>query len=90
MRQLQTRICEHKTDINKKSGLFSVILQHNMKLNHKFEWNEIDILDREPCCKRLISEMLHIKRQRAGFNKQEGTDRLLDTYLSVLQKLPTL
>jgi len=59
-RQLHTRICEHKTDINKKSGPLSVILQRRIELNHEFEWNEIDILvlDRELCCSKiLVSKM---------------------------------
>jgi len=34
-----------------------------------FEWNNIKILDNEPSYhKRLISEMMHIKKQHKGFN----------------------
>ena len=36
-----------------------------MRMTHDFDWNNIQILDKEPCYnKRLISEMLNIKKQK--------------------------
>jgi len=35
-RCFKTRLHEHRTDINKKSGLLSVISQHRLQENHEF------------------------------------------------------
>jgi len=37
-RKLGTRICEHISDINKKTGSPSVISDHRINLNHNFRW----------------------------------------------------
>jgi len=61
---LATRVREHRADINKKSGTSSVITNHRLELNHEMQWNEVLIMDSELSYKkRLISEMIHIKRQ---------------------------
>jgi len=44
-RQLGTRIKEHVSDINKRSGSPSVISNHRLELNHEINWNEIRILE---------------------------------------------
>ena len=70
-RQVKTRIKEHRSDINKRSGPLSVISNHRIDCNHDFKWDEVEILDREPSySKRLTSEMLHIKKQINPLNKQ--------------------
>jgi len=38
-------------------------------------WNEVKIVDNEPSySKRLISEMIQIKKQPYGLNKQSDTE----------------
>jgi len=87
-RQLATRIKEHRGDINKKSGTFSVISNHRLGNNHEFNWSETRILDRESSyVKRLMSEMVFIKRQHNGLNKQSDTDLFLDAYLPIIDFL---
>jgi len=90
-RQLRTRINEHISDINKKSKLPSVISNHRLEFRHDFEWNNIkwtELLDNESSYyKRLISEMVHIKKQHKGLNKQSDTVLLPNTYLSILESL---
>jgi len=50
-------------------------------------WNDIKIVDNEPSySKRLISEMIHIKKQSYDLNKQSDTE-LLDTYLPMIELL---
>jgi len=45
-------------------------------------------MDNEPSYgKKLISEMIHIKKQPYGLNKQSDTDLLSDTYLSIIELL---
>ncbi|KYQ51473.1 hypothetical protein ALC60_09424 [Trachymyrmex zeteki] len=64
-RQLKTRLHEHVSNINKK-----VITSHRIDQNHNFDWDNVEILDREAFFnKRLISKMVHIKRQTHGLNK---------------------
>jgi len=83
-RQLKTRINEHISDINKKSGSPSVTSNHRLEFGHEFKWNDTKILDLEPSYhKRLISEMVHIKKQHKSLNKQSDTDLLLNTYLPI-------
>jgi len=90
-RQLGTRLKEHKSDIKKKSGLLSVVLKHILDNNHEMDWSGVAILDKEPSyVKRIISEMIYIKRQHRGLNKQSDTDLLSDTYLPIINILPPL
>jgi len=84
-RQLGTRIHEHIKDINKKSGVLSVISDHRLDYDHDMNWNEVEIVDTEPSYeKRLISEMIHIKKQLHGLNKQNDTELLSDIYLPII------
>ena len=55
-------------------------------INHKFNWNNITILDNEPIYyKRIISEMLHIKWTDNTINKQEDTHSLSSIYNNFLK-----
>jgi len=88
-RQLQTRIKEHKSDINKPTSSPSVISQHRLTHNHEFDWNNIKILDKEQTYhKRLISEMIHIKKQTSSINKQNDTEQFPDIYLPYIKIHP--
>jgi len=86
-RSLKTRINEHFKDINKTSGI-SIISDHRLNNRHEFDWSEVSILDRESSWqKRSVSEMIHIKRQGHGINKQSDIDLLPDNYLPVIPSL---
>ncbi|KYN05241.1 hypothetical protein ALC62_03844 [Cyphomyrmex costatus] len=90
-RQLKTRIHEHSSDINKTSKSPSVISNHRIEKNHDFNWSKVEILDMEPSYKkRLISEMVHIKKQTHGINKQNDTESLPDCYTNMIHSLPPL
>ncbi|KYM96032.1 hypothetical protein ALC62_03912 [Cyphomyrmex costatus] len=89
-RQLKTRIHEHSSDINKTSKSPSVISNHRIETNHDFNWSNVKILDMEPSYnKRLISEMVHIKKQTHGINKQNDTESLPDCYTNMIHSLST-
>jgi len=63
-RKLKTCINEHKNHIRKNTNTESVNIKCRIKFNHKFDWDKVIILDKKRFLnKRLISEMLHIKRQ---------------------------
>jgi len=88
-RQLRTRIKEHKSDIYKKSGPPSVISSHRLDFQHEFIWDNVKILDREPSYyKRLIAEMIHVKKQSHGLNKQQDTESFPDSYIPILDLFP--
>jgi len=77
-RTLNTRVNEHKNHIRRNSTQFSVITDHRQKSKHEFDWDNVKILDLESNYnKRLISEMIHIKKQKDGLNAQTDT-ALLD------------
>jgi len=84
-RQLKTRIQEHSVDIKKKNGPPSVISNHRINDNHNFNWTDIKILDHERNYnKRLISEIVHIIKQRHSLNKQSDTEFLPEAYYPLL------
>ncbi|KAG5320516.1 POL2 protein, partial [Pseudoatta argentina] len=85
-RKLKTRIKEHKADIKKPSFEISVVSRHRLNEMYELDWDNIRILDTEQSLmKRRISEMIHIKRQTRGINKQNDTEGL-PVYLSLLKK----
>jgi len=87
-RKLNTRLLEHKKDINKKNGKLSVISEHRLGNNHEFDWDNPKILDREKFYyKRLISEMINIKTQNNALNLQSDTELLQPTYVEILNKM---
>ncbi|EZA54569.1 Putative nuclease HARBI1 [Ooceraea biroi] len=63
-RRLNTRLIEHKNDINKRSGTPSIISAHRSEFDHVFDWDNVQVVDREGSYKkRLVSEMVNIKKQ---------------------------
>jgi len=73
-----TRIKEHKNHIRRTSTTRSVITDHRLNNNHEFDWDNMEILDKERyLSKRLISEMLYITRQNNSLiNLQSDTEFL--------------
>jgi len=60
-----------------------VITKHRLSFNHDFDWESVTILDKESFLgERLISEMLHIKRQSNSLNLQSDTEYLHHAYIS--------
>jgi len=41
------RISEHKNHINRNTTQHSVITQYRMDLFHEFDWDNVNILDKE-------------------------------------------
>jgi len=87
-RTLKTRISEHRNHINRNTSTQSVITEHRTNFSHEFDWDNVEILDRERfLSKRLISEMIHIKRQKNSLNLQSDTECLDDDIITILNKL---
>ncbi|XP_011866087.1 PREDICTED: uncharacterized protein LOC105561048 [Vollenhovia emeryi] len=86
-RLLSTRINEHRKHINRNTKQLSVITEHRHS-GHEFDWGGVDILDEEPFLyRRLISEMIFIKRQTNSLNAQNDTELLGDLYNLIIQEL---
>lgn len=86
-RVLQTRINEHKNHIRRNTNQPSVITEHRINCSHDFNWEYTEILDEERNLnKRLISEMIHIHKQKQGLNIQSDTSLLDPIYLSFFKK----
>ncbi|EZA54474.1 hypothetical protein X777_05832 [Ooceraea biroi] len=76
---------EHKKDINKRSGSPSVISVHRFDFNHDFQWDGVWIIDKEDSYrKRLISEIVNIKKQAMPLNLQSDTQTLPTEYFPFL------
>jgi len=78
---LNTRIGEHRNHIRRNSPQTSVITDHRLEYNHDFDWDNVEVLDEERNYnKRLIFEMIHIKKQRQGLNLKKDTELLHPIY----------
>ena len=65
----------------------SVVSRHQLNEMHELDWDNIRILNTElSLMKRRISEMIHIKGQISGINKQSDTEGLPEVYLPLLKK----
>ena len=62
-----------------------VITDYRINYNHNFNWKDVKILDKKSYNKRLISEMIYIKKQKLGLNKQNYTETLPNSYQQILQ-----
>ena len=66
------------------------LLYHRVNFNHNFRWNDVKNLNSESSYirykknKRLIFEMIHIKRQSRGLNKQNDTESLWESCSQII------
>ena len=85
-RKLKTRITEHRNHIRHNTSVRSVVTEHRRQLDHEFKWDEVVILNEESCYRRrLVSEMLNIRKQKNGLNLQTDTDGLHKTYIPIIK-----
>ncbi|EZA58152.1 hypothetical protein X777_01880, partial [Ooceraea biroi] len=85
-RRLDTRIKEHKADINKDPDFHSVVSKHRLDCNHEFDWINTQVLHRkEHIKKREIAEMYFIKRHDKTINTQNDTENLPSVYDNILR-----
>jgi len=83
-RLLKTRIDEHQSHIRKNTNQSSVITKHHF--SHDFDWDNVEISDEEiHFNKRIIFEMIHIKKQSYSLNLQHDTDSLDSIYFDIIR-----
>lgn len=86
-RKLSTRINEHYKNSLKDDKEF-VINDHMNKLNHTFNFNNVEILDRDNNWRtRTISEVVHINLQKSPINIKEDINKLQTVYSTFLHKI---
>jgi len=57
-----------------------------LEFSHDFDWDDVEILDEEiRYNKRIISEMIHIKKQSHSLNLQQDTDSLDSIYFDIIR-----
>ena len=80
------KVKEHIKNFNKPTNSLSVIsCRHKLDNDHTIDWDNTSTLDSEQSYyKRMISEVIHIKRQEKGLNKQSDTERFPEIYLSLI------
>jgi len=84
-RLLKHRIEEHKSHIRRNTIQTSVITEHRLKHSHDFDWENVEILDEEVYFnRRLISEMIYIKKQHKALNLQKDTELLDPIYSNII------
>jgi len=84
-RLLKSRIDEHRNHIRRNTTQTSVITEHRLKHSHDFDRENVEILDEEVHFnKRLISEMIFIKKQFKGLNLQRNTEFLDPIYSDII------
>lgn len=87
-KQLKNRIFKHRNHIGRNTSQISVITDHRACFSYEFDWVNIRVLDKKAHYnKRLISEMLHIKRQSNGLNLQKDTELLDPIYFDIINSL---
>ncbi|EZA52132.1 hypothetical protein DMN91_010114 [Ooceraea biroi] len=87
-RHLATRVKEHRSDISKREGNWSVVSRHRASLFHDFDWSKVDILHQEQHLhKREVAEMIFIKRHHNAINLQTDTDNLPGVYDPILKNI---
>jgi len=87
-RQLRTRMNEHIKNIKLNESKHSVVTKHMLDSGHSFDWTNVKIMDHETnYCKRLISEMIHIKTQVNSLNSMDDIECLDSSYFNLLTKM---
>jgi len=70
-RTLNTRVVEHRNHIRRDTAQISVITDHRLQSNHEFDLYGVRVLDEEiNYKKRLIYEIIHIKKNKNKLNSQ--------------------
>ena len=58
-----------------------------MNLFHQFDWDNVHILDKEQILhERLLSELIHIKKQKQSLNLQNNTLSLDPLYIDLFSE----
>ena len=85
--QKRTKLENQSIKDHKKANLNSVVGIHQNIPEHHFDFDNTQILDREPYYKRLLSEMIHINSNKNTLNKIEDLKTLNNIYKVFLNRI---
>jgi len=61
-------------------------VEHCLEFSHDFDWDKVEILDEKiHFNKKIISEMVHIKKQSYDLNLQHDTESLDSIYFDIIR-----
>nr|CAI5830742.1 unnamed protein product [Callosobruchus analis] len=89
-RYMNTRINEHRRDVCRANSISAptALVQHVKNENHHFDFDNTAILSsQQNLSKRLISEMIHIKKNKS-VNYRQDIDALSNVYHNLIKKFP--
>jgi len=73
-------------NIRRNTNQSSVIIEHRLEFLHDFDSDNVEVLDEEiHYNKRIISEMIHIKKQFYSLNLQHDTEFLDSIYFDIIR-----
>ncbi len=84
-RPLNTWVQEHKNAV-RKSSVSSGVADHTMKTGHSIDWEEVDIIDKDPLtppCRIHEAICIAIMLHNPGMNRESGYElpRIYDRFL---------
>lgn len=83
--KLCKRIYQHKHAINVNDIDHSALVKHAVEHKHVPKWDEVKIIDREVNLKRrLVLEMIHIRKTQNCMNKQQDSVMLATAYDNII------
>lgn len=86
-KNLYSQISEHKNHIRRNWTQHSVITDHRVEFSHDFDWDNVRILNEEySYSKRLVSQMLYMKKQKTSLNLQSDIDFLGNACIPLVDK----
>jgi len=91
-RYLKTRISEHERSVkptNYAASGKTALAEHSFNQQHQFDFNSTQIIGRESNYKkRILLEMVNIKKYKESINKKQDTDDLSASYYNLINLLP--
>lgn len=90
-RYLKERVYEHKNDcrhyLTKQNP--TALVEHKINTGHSFNFDAIAIIGKQKNYKkRLLNEMIEIKKERNSVNKRTDIENLNAAYYNIIEKIP--
>lgn len=95
-RYLRTRLKEHERDVrNSQNPLrqktnVTALAEHAFDHNHSFNFTDTKMIGKEiNLTKRLLREMVEIKKERKSINKRSDIENLSSAYYNIIDRIKT-
>ncbi|KAL1493617.1 hypothetical protein ABEB36_009317 [Hypothenemus hampei] len=89
-RYIKQRLYEHKNDCKmgkKETNNTTALVEHHLGTGHTFKYEETQILAKQRVLKkRLLHQMINIKKERTSINKRTDIENLNVAYYNLITK----